>query len=141
MERALNPQLISLALGQHENLPTPERLAELLAEAELALLLGRSGRADELPTIGWYLHAIASSKYALRTYGIPRQRAAFQVAGHIFDLLLQSSALDRTERLKYCFAAQISYLRSELDPNALPCTAEKLRPLYLNCACWTTFRR
>ena len=119
MDRALDPELLNLALGQHESLPTPQRLSELLAEAELALLLRKPELSDELIATGWYLHAVASSKYALRTYGIERQRAAFRVAGHIFDLLLQRPQLDRDDRLKYCFAAQIAYLRSELDPNAL----------------------
>jgi hypothetical protein len=119
MERALDPELLSLALGEHASLPSPEEISELLAAAELALLLREPEISDELIAIGWYLHAIASSKYALRIYGIERQRAAFQVAGHIFDLLLQTPELNRLERLKYCFAAQIAYLRSTLDPNAL----------------------
>lgn len=119
MDRALDPELISLALGPHENLPSPGRLSQLLAEAELALLLRRPELSDELIVAAWYLHAIASSKYALQVYGIERQRAAFKVAGHIFDLLLQLPELNRIHRLKYCFAAQIAYLRSELDPNAL----------------------
>lgn len=119
MDRALDPQLLGLALGEHVNLPAPEEVSRLLAEAELALLIHKPEISEELIAIGWYLHAIASSKYALRTYGIERQRAAFQVAGHIFDLLLQTSELNRLERLKYCFAAQIAYLRSTLDPNAL----------------------
>jgi hypothetical protein len=119
MDRALDPELLGLALGQHESLPTPQRLSELLAEAELALLLRKPELSDELVATGWYLHAVASSKYALRTYGVERQRAAFRVAGHVFDLLLQQPQLERDDRLKYCFAAQIAYLRSELDPNAL----------------------
>lgn len=119
MERALDPELLNLALGDHEALPSPEEISELLAEAELALLLRSPEVTESLIGIGWYLHAVASSKYALQTYGVERQRAAFQVAGHIFDLLLETPDLDRMERLKYCFAAQIAYLRSALDPNAL----------------------
>jgi len=122
MERALDPldpELLRLALGGQEHLPSPEELSKLLTKAELALLIHKPEISEDLIAIGWYLHAIASSKYALRTYGIERQRAAFQVAGHIFDLLLQTHALDRLDRLKYCFAAQIAYLRSTLDPNAL----------------------
>jgi len=119
MERALNPDLLRLALGQHDSLPSPEELSEILARVELGLLLRNSEPPEELKAIGWYLHGVASSKYALQVYGIERQRAAFQVAGHIFDLLLHSSDLERIERFKYCFAAQIAYLRSELTPNAL----------------------
>ncbi len=119
MERSLNPDLLGLALGEHEALPSPEELSQLLANAELALLMRDQNVPDELVATGWYLHGIASSKYALRTYGIDRHRAAFQVAGHIFDLQLQTRDLSDLERFKYCFAAQIAYARSSLDPNAL----------------------
>ena len=119
MERALDPELLSIALGEQVNLPSVEEVSELLTAAELALLVHKPEISEELIATGWYLHAIASSKYALRVYGIGRQRAAFQVAGHIFDLLLQTPDLNRLERLKYCFAAQIAYLRSTLDPNAM----------------------
>jgi hypothetical protein len=119
MDRALDPQLLSLALGEHERLPSPEALSDLLAQAELALLLRRPEVTEDLVKIGWYLHAVGSSKYSLRTYGVERQRAAFKVAGHIFDVILHSPGLDRHDRLAYCFAAQVAYLRSELDPNAL----------------------
>jgi hypothetical protein len=119
MDRALDPKLIAIALGEHESLPSSEEVAQLLASAELALLLRNPEVPEQLIAIGWYLHAIASSKYALREYGIERQRVAFSVAGHIFDLLLQSPNLSKIDRLIYCFAAQIAYLRSTLDPNAL----------------------
>ena len=119
MERALDPERIGIALGSHENLPSPEEVSRLLAEAELALLLHKPAVSEQLEAIGWYLHAVASSKYALRTYGIDRQRKAFQVAAHIFDLLLQIPQIDLIERLNYCFACQIAYLRSELNPNAI----------------------
>jgi len=119
MERALDPERIGIALGSHENLPSPEEVSRLLAEAELALLLHKPAVSEQLEAIGWYLHAVATSKYALRTYGIDRQRKAFQVAAHIFDLLLQIPQIDLIERLNYCFACQIAYLRSELNPNAI----------------------
>jgi replicative superfamily II helicase len=119
MERALDPQLLALALGQHENLPTPENLSELLATAELGLLQRKPAFSDELLSNGWYLHAVGSSKYALRTYGVERQRAAFQVSAHIFDLYLQSQELQHIDRLKFAFASQVAYLRSQLDPNSI----------------------
>ncbi len=119
MEKSLDPKLISVALGEHERLPSPERLAELLTKAELGLLYHKPEFSDELRKSGWYLHAIGSSKYALETYGIERQRSAFQVSAHIFDLLLQSQKLSHIERLEYSFASQIAYLRSQLDPNAI----------------------
>ncbi len=119
MERSLDPELLGLALSQHESLPSPSELSALLAQAELAVLLRRPEVSDDLLATGWYLHGIATSKYALETYGIERQRAAFQVAGHLFDLFLRSPSLVSADRLKYCFAAQIAYLRGDLDPNAI----------------------
>ena len=115
----LDPELLRLALGEQVNLPSADELSTLLTKAELALLIHKPEISEDLIATSWYLHAIASSKYALRTYGIERQRAAFQVAGHIFDLLLQTPDLNRLNRLKYCFAAQIAYLRSTFDPNAI----------------------
>jgi len=119
MERALDPELIGIALGSHENLPTPEEVSGLLAEAELALLLHKPEVSEQIEALGWYLHAVASSKYALQMYGVDRQRKAFQVSAHIFDLLLQMPPTDLVDRLNYCFACQIAYLRSELIPNAI----------------------
>lgn len=119
MERALNPEILALALGDHATLPSPSKLSELMTSAELGLLQRKPAFDADLLGNGWYLHAIGSSKYALKTYGIERQRAAFQVSAHIFDLYLQSQDLERTERLKYSFASQVAYLRSQLDPNAI----------------------
>jgi len=118
MDRALAPELIHLALGDHESLPSAETVSQLLAEAELALLLRKPDVPESLVAIGWYLHAVGSSKYALRAYGVDRQRKAFQVSGHIFDLLLQMPESNVVDRLKYCFACQIAYLRGQLNPNA-----------------------
>jgi superfamily II DNA/RNA helicase len=119
MERSINPELLGLALGQHESLPDSRELSRLLADAELALLLRSPQISDHLVATGWYLHGIASSKHALSAYGVRRQRAAFQVSGHIFDLKLQTPEISAIERFKYCFAAQVAYARSDLDPNAL----------------------
>lgn len=119
MERSLDPEFLAFALGQHANLPKPAVLSELIAKAELGLLQHRPEFDMELKTNGWYLHAIGSSKYAQRMYGVDRQRAAFQVSAHIFDLYLQSQELTLFEKLKYSFASQVAYLRSELAPNAI----------------------
>lgn len=70
---------------------------------------------------------MASSRHALETYGIERQRSAFQVAAHIFDLALHLPELSPLERLKYCFAAQVAFLRSELAPNALALYQREIR--------------
>jgi len=119
MERALAPELIELALGEKNALPSPEELIQLIADAELQLLLGEAEIPEQLQTSAWYLHGIASTRGAQERYGVARQRAAFRVAGHIFDLSLQGSTTDRTIRLRMCFAAQVAFLRSDLNPNAL----------------------
>mgnify|MGYP000093886243 CR=1 FL=1 len=119
MERAIDPNLLSEALGQHEVLPTPEELSSILAQAELQLLVKNFDQDERLRAIGWYLHAIGSSQYALAEYGFTRRRSAFQVSAHIFDIALQQSELERIEELKFCFAAQIAYLHSEVAPNSM----------------------
>ncbi len=119
MERALNPDLIKEALGQPSSLPSVEELSNLIAQAELASLLGKSQVDPNLIATAWSLHAIASSKYATHIYGLSRQRSAFKVAGHIFDIAAKNPDLSHMEKLECCFASQIAYLRSELDPNAI----------------------
>lgn len=104
--------------GDHAILPTAEMLAQLLAETEVRLLLNQSGTAAALSDTAWYLHGIASNLSAVAIYGFPRQRAAFRVAGHIFDLLLQDESLSLPDQLAYAFASQIAYMRSELNPNS-----------------------
>ena len=106
MERALNPNLLNLALGQHDNLPSVAELSSLIAGAELSILIGSPQIDASLIETAWYLHAIASSKYALRVYGLSRQRAAFGVAGHIFDLAAKMPELGLIDKLKYCFSEQ-----------------------------------
>lgn len=119
MERSIASELLGLALGDHELLPTAEQLSDMLATAELSLLLQEGGIPETLLAMGWYLHGTASSKFALESYGVERHRAAFRVSAHIFDLCLQQNDISDLERLKFCFASQIGYLRSTLDPNAL----------------------
>lgn len=121
MDRALNPELIRQALGTSppQTLPTVEELRQLLARAELSLLVRRYEETNTLLGIGWYLHGIGSSKHAMRAYGISRIRAAFQVSGHIFDLMSKFPEVSPFDRLTFVFASQIAYLRSQLSPNAI----------------------
>jgi hypothetical protein len=119
MERALAPELVALALGETIALPTPDELIRLIADAELQLLVGEAEIPEPLLTSAWYLHGIASTRGATERYGVARQRAAYRVAAHIFDLSLQQSSIDRTRRLRLCFAAQVAFLKSELNPNAI----------------------
>ena len=127
MERSINPDFLRIALGEHEKLPSSMELSSLLAEAEISLLMHDFSVPEKLLATGWYLHGIASSKQALEIYGIERNRAAFQVAGHIFDLKLHDQELSEIDRLNYCFASQIAYSRSSLDPNALALYRREIR--------------
>lgn len=120
MDRAVDPELLRLALGGLARLPTAEELAHQLAAAEVDLLVGSESPDDALLATGWFLFAVASSRLALDRYGLPRQRAAFRVASHIFDVALQQRRADlpRGDRLELCLAAQLASVRSELTPNA-----------------------
>ena len=119
MERSLNPDLLALALGDHERLPSVEEFTDALETAELGILQGEERLADTVFPTAWLLHAIASSDEATRRYGENRQRAAFRVSAHAFDLILQQDEHDWIDRAQLCFAAQIAYLRSKFDPNAV----------------------
>ena len=118
MDRALDPELLRRALGDFDRLPSPDQLAEALASAEVELLIGQPARRDSLLATGWYLFGVACSDAARERYGVERQRAAFRVASHTFDLSLQRHELTEVDRMQLCFAAQLASLRSELSPNA-----------------------
>lgn len=119
MERSLNPELLALALGDHERLPSVEEFTDALETAELGILQGEERLADTVVPTAWLLHAIASSDQATQLYGADRQRAAFRVSAHAFDLILLQDEHDWIDRAQLCFATQVAYLRSELDPNAV----------------------
>lgn len=119
MDRALNPDRLRVALGGAGGLPTPEALAELLADAEVRLFQGPQPIDPRLVDTAWYLHSVGSALGALDLYGPERQRSAFQVAGHIFDLALADPALEPTDRLRFTFAGQVANVRGELNPNAI----------------------
>ncbi len=119
MDRALRVELLAGALTDARNLPTAEELRERLAEAEVGLVRGIEGLGRDLIEVGWYLHGVASSDPALELYGVERQRRAYQVSAHIFDLALTDPGLSLVERLRLAFACQVAYWNSDLDPNAL----------------------
>ena len=118
MDRALDLQLLTNALGEHARLPSPEALQRLLSEAEVGLFTNRADFELQLLNTGWYLQSVATARVDLDLYGIERQRQAHQVSAHIFDLALQSGNLTELEVLQYTFAAQIAYMGGELTPNA-----------------------
>ncbi len=119
MERALNLEDLRLALGDGGMFPSAEELQHRLAQAEIALFLQRGAIDDELLATAWYLHAVGSARVALALYPVDRQRRANQVAAHIFDLALSAGMASELEQRETTFAAQVSYLRGDLDPNAI----------------------
>ncbi|WP_432903953.1 DEAD/DEAH box helicase [Micromonospora matsumotoense] len=118
MERSLDLALLHDALAGRTNLPSAEELQQLIADVEVHLFLRDLQIAQELLDSAWYLHAVASIHEARQRYSLPRQRQAFLVSAHIFDLALNQEGWGRAERLSFGFAAAIGYRRGGRDPNA-----------------------
>ncbi|MDQ3729502.1 MAG: DEAD/DEAH box helicase [Actinomycetota bacterium] len=115
MDRALNRDDLSFALGELPEVPTAEELQQLLADAELALFAGRAEMPDSLVRAGWYLHAVASQ--AGDNLAWPRRERAFRVSAHILELAMLTER-PAAERLEFAFGAELGYRRGGLDPNA-----------------------
>ena len=155
MDRALKIEALRDALGDHASsraseagrneqprhlgsggsptslLPTPEELQNLLARTEVQLFLNQRDLPEGgLLRTAWFLHGVASADGAYELYTNERQRRAFGLSAHIFDLATLVHALDSTERLRLTFAAQVGYHRSEGEPNAIA-MARRVAP-YLN---------
>ncbi|GAA4584833.1 hypothetical protein GCM10023194_25740 [Planotetraspora phitsanulokensis] len=118
MERALNLQLLAAALGGRSGIPTAQELQELMAAIEVQLVLRRAEIPQRVLDAAWYLHAVASVDQARERYTAARQRQAFQVSAHIFDLALNQDGHNPIDRLSFGFAAAIGYRRGGRDPNA-----------------------
>jgi len=118
VERSLDIALLRGALDGRTGLPEPEELQDLMATAELGLLLERAEIDPILIETAWYLHGVASVSEARQKYSLARQRQAFLVSAHIFDLALGDIGRTREERLSFAFAAAIGYRRGGRDPNA-----------------------
>jgi len=120
VERALSREAIQDALGQHTPgvLPTVDELIDAIANVEIQAIMRRYAVDDDLLGAAWYLHGVASATQAAQLYSLPRQRRAFAVSAHIFDLALNDPSRGRYDRLTLAFAAQVGYRRSGLDPNA-----------------------
>ncbi|WP_406080141.1 DEAD/DEAH box helicase [Micromonospora sp. NBC_00858] len=118
MERALDLELLIAALDGRTNLPTADELQQLMAQMEVQLFLQTSELPDQLLDAAWYLHGIAAVAQARDRYTPQRQRQAFLVSAHIFDLALNQPDWSHTERLSFGFAAAIGYRRGGRDPNA-----------------------
>lgn len=120
MDRALRREHLQDALGTHSPgvLPTVDELITLIADVEIQAFMANFEVGDELVRAAWYLHGVASAAEATELYSRPRQRRAFAVSAHIFDLALNDPSRDPHDRLTLTFAAQVGYRRAELDPNA-----------------------
>ena len=110
VDRALDLDLLTDALGNHARLPSPAALQELLSVAEVGLFTHTAELQPQLLDTGWYLQSVATAREDLDLFGIDRQRQAHQVSAHIFDLALQISDMTDLESLQYTFAAQIAYI-------------------------------
>lgn len=131
MDRALDLDILALALGEHvgeerdvdginlSRLPTVTELQDLLSRAEAELFLNQRQIPEQLVLAGWYLHGVASASNASELYSVERQRRAFAVSAHICDLASLRPGLSPPDLLRLVFAAQVGYLRSELEPNAV----------------------
>lgn len=118
MERALDLDLLAGALAGRSGIPTAEELQRLMADVEVQLFLRQAEMPPELLDAAWYLHAVASVNQARQRYTLARQRQAFLVSAHIFDLALNQDEQSLVERLSFGFAAAIGYRRGGRDPNA-----------------------
>ena len=119
MDQALNPELLAGALDRTANLPSPDQLRKMLADAEVAAFF-RSGQevSDQFLETAWNLHHVGTARPQLAIYEPTRQVQANAVAAHIFDLVLQAGDLDPGEQLVLTFAAQVSAIRGDRTPNA-----------------------
>lgn len=118
MERALDLATLTAALAGRTRIPTAEQLQELMAQVEVQLFLRQPELSQEVLDAAWYLHAVASVNEARERYSPERQRQAFLVSAHIFDLALEEDGWPPAERLSLGFAAAIGYRRGGRDPNA-----------------------
>lgn len=115
MDRALRRDDLTLALGELPQIPSPEELQRLLADAELSLFAGRPEIPDELVRTGWYLHAIASTGGDRIEW--PRRASAFRISAHILELAAKGER-PTGERLECVLGSEVGYRRGGLDPNA-----------------------
>lgn len=128
MDRALKLEVLREALGEHSvpsdstgqaALPSPADLQRLLGDTEASLFLAQHNLPDELLRTAWYLHGIASADAAASQYSVARRRQAFAVSAHIFDLAALPKDRPQLDRLRWAFAAEVGYHRSDAQPNAM----------------------
>ena len=118
VERALDLGLLAGALAGRAGLPDARELQRLMGDVEVQLFVRQAEIPQELLDAAWYLHAVASVDQARERYTLARQRQAFLVSAHIFDLALNQDEHPLLDRLSFGFAAAIGYRRGGRDPNA-----------------------
>ncbi|WP_030395746.1 DEAD/DEAH box helicase [Kitasatospora purpeofusca] len=120
MERTLSLPVLREALGslRTSTLPSPEELMRLIADIEVRAMMNRFEVDDSVLRTAWYLHGVAALPEAAERYNPARQRHAFAVSAHIFDLALADTERPAAELLSLAFGAQIGYRRCDQDPNA-----------------------
>lgn len=118
MERSLDIETLSEALAGRTGLPTAGELQQAMADLEARLFIRDVRPTQEMLDAAWYLHGIASVTGARERYSLHRQRQAFLVSAHVFDLALHDPSLEQADRLSLGFAAAIGYRLGGRDPNA-----------------------
>lgn len=137
MERTVNSELLGTLLAQSPVLPTSDELLRLMVQAEMNGMMTEGqlpADAELLESAGWFFLGTASSPQADEYYGAGLRRQAFQVAAHLLDLTLRTTAAsgDPLVKARLCFAAQVAYIRGFQQPNA----AALLRKTYLEGVAW-----
>ncbi|MFE7561083.1 DEAD/DEAH box helicase [Kitasatospora sp. NPDC057500] len=120
MERTLSLPVLQSALGplRTSTLPSPEELMRLIAGIEVRAMMHRLEVDEAVLRTAWYLHGVTALPEAAELYSPARQRHAFAVSAHIFDLALADEERPTPERLSLAFGAQIGYRRCSQEPNA-----------------------
>ncbi|WP_281904024.1 DEAD/DEAH box helicase [Nocardia cyriacigeorgica] len=90
----------------------------LIAQIEIAAMMNRFEIDEKILQTAWYLHGICALTEAAELYTPTRQRRAFAVSAHIFDLAVNGRSQSPSTLLSLAFAAQVGYRRAGQEPNA-----------------------
>ncbi|MFF2216460.1 DEAD/DEAH box helicase [Streptomyces antibioticus] len=90
MDRTVDPEILAVALGEHQPgvLPSPAELAALIADVEVNAIRAKFAVSDELLGTAWYLHGVAAAAVGTELYDPVRRQRAFAVSAHVMDLAL-----------------------------------------------------
>jgi hypothetical protein len=139
VDRTVDPQVLSVALGQHQPglLPTPVELAALIADVEVDAIRAEFAVSEELLGTAWYLHGVAAAATDTELYDPVRRQHAFAVSAHVMDLALsdprnQPDIAADQPRLDAPAGLDIAADQS----SAHPCNAYEGKKPYLTCCFW-----